>query len=262
LNGNRKAYAAWSLWSKLAGWQAQSFQNCFPADDTTSHSFNNQLAIQYISSHSLTGITVTKTLNAPGIYGSITDNHQNIGDVFWSVNSSSGDNGEFTLKINTTGLSGINNFNNLHVFTRDSLNGQWYDTDSLSGVTVQFNNPEIIVSGLTHFSEYYLTEIAVNSNHEILAYASILQLKSYPNPFNPETNISFSLNQSSNVILTVYNCKGQKVKTLINGNCNSGNHQIIWNGKDDKGKRAATGLYFISLESGKDICRKKVVMIK
>jgi len=88
----------------------------------------------------------------------------------------------------------------------------------------------------------------------------------YPNPFNPETNIAFSLAQDSSVQLVIYNVKGQKIKTLINETMESGFHSVVWNGKDDLGKNATSGIYFSFLDSkeeGVDFTSiKKIILLK
>ena len=66
----------------------------------------------------------------------------------------------------------------------------------------------------------------------------------YPNPFNPTTTFSYSLANESKVSLTLFNVKGQKIKTLVNENQAAGIHQVIWDGTDDHGKKVSTGIYF------------------
>jgi len=55
----------------------------------------------------------------------------------------------------------------------------------------------------------------------------------YPNPFNPNTYIKYSVKQATPVSITIYNVKGQKVKTLVNSVVESGDHSVLWNGTDD-----------------------------
>ncbi|MFC1898468.1 CapA family protein [Candidatus Cloacimonadota bacterium] len=87
--------------------------------------------------------------------------------------------------------------------------------------------------------------------------------KNYPNPFNPTTNISFSLKQASNVELSVYNIKGQKVKTLLKSHLASGLWNAEWNGKDTNGKEAASGVYFFQLKvNEKQADMRKCLLLK
>ena len=84
----------------------------------------------------------------------------------------------------------------------------------------------------------------------------------YPNPFNPETNIDFSIKATGNVTLEVYNLKGQRVKTLVNNTVEAGGHSITWYGDTDSGNNASTGVYFIKLQTSEYQQIKKVMMIK
>jgi hypothetical protein len=84
----------------------------------------------------------------------------------------------------------------------------------------------------------------------------------YPNPFNPETTISFSVAESGSVELSVYNVKGQKVKTLVSSNVEAGSHQITWKGNDDRGNLVASGIYFYKLRTGRYTSTKKMILMK
>jgi len=86
--------------------------------------------------------------------------------------------------------------------------------------------------------------------------------RNYPNPFNPTTAISFSIPEESKIDLSVYNIKGQKVRTLTNNNFEKGNHSIVWNGRDDNDNRVSSGLYFYKLSSGKSSAMKKMLLLK
>ena len=66
----------------------------------------------------------------------------------------------------------------------------------------------------------------------------------YPNPFNPETTIRFSLEKRDHVTIDIYNVKGERVRRLVNDNLDRGNHYRIWNGSDDANKPQASGIYF------------------
>ncbi len=85
----------------------------------------------------------------------------------------------------------------------------------------------------------------------------------YPNPFNPETKIAFSIPEDSKVNLTIYNIKGQKVKTLVNDQLEKGFHEIIWNSKDNNGKSVASGVYFYKFDvNSKTKGVKKMLLLK
>ena len=86
----------------------------------------------------------------------------------------------------------------------------------------------------------------------------------YPNPFNPETTIAFSLTQSSAFVkLEVYNIKGQKVKQLVSNQLSAGQHSVVWDGKDANDKSVASGIYLFNLKiNNKNVDTKKGLLLK
>jgi hypothetical protein len=84
----------------------------------------------------------------------------------------------------------------------------------------------------------------------------------YPNPFNPVTNIYFSLKQSGNVQLEIFNLKGQLVKTLINSEMSKGGHTVTWQGKDKNDAQVASGIYLYRLTTDDYSASKKMLMLK
>ncbi|MBL7148609.1 MAG: T9SS type A sorting domain-containing protein [Candidatus Cloacimonetes bacterium] len=88
------------------------------------------------------------------------------------------------------------------------------------------------------------------------------QLTNYPNPFNPTTTINYSLKENSKVSLSIYNIKGQKIKTLAHDEFTKGSHSIIWNGRDSNDKRVDSGIYFYKLKAGDYQKVRKMVLLK
>lgn len=88
-------------------------------------------------------------------------------------------------------------------------------------------------------------------------------LHNYPNPFNPETMISFSVEQTSSfVTLEIFNIKGQKVKKLIDEILPTGNHTVVWNGEDENGNTVSSGIYFYKMKAGQYTLTKKMILLK
>lgn len=83
-----------------------------------------------------------------------------------------------------------------------------------------------------------------------------------PNPFNPETFISFDLEEAADVKLGIYNVKGQKIKTLVDEFFRKGSYKISWDGSTASGNSAVSGIYFYRVEIGNDIVNGKVIMLK
>jgi len=84
----------------------------------------------------------------------------------------------------------------------------------------------------------------------------------YPNPFNPETTIAFSLATAGKVEVEIYNIKGSKVKTLVNEHRSVGNHQVIWDGKDDNDRNVGSGIYFYQMRANAFVTTKKMILMK
>jgi flagellar hook assembly protein FlgD len=84
----------------------------------------------------------------------------------------------------------------------------------------------------------------------------------YPNPFNEKTRINYQIKNSTFVHLNIYNCLGNKIKTLINKNQTAGKYSVVWNGRNDSGFKVSTGTYFCSFETNGGRVTKKIVMIK
>ncbi len=87
-------------------------------------------------------------------------------------------------------------------------------------------------------------------------------LSNYPNPFNPTTTISLSLPEDCNVELSIYNVRGQKVKTLTNEILVKGLHSIEWNGKDNNNKTVSSGIYFYKVSTDKETATRKMLLLK
>ncbi|MFC1898592.1 T9SS type A sorting domain-containing protein [Candidatus Cloacimonadota bacterium] len=89
------------------------------------------------------------------------------------------------------------------------------------------------------------------------------RLSNYPNPFNPSTTISFSIEPNEQYDLTIYNLKGQKVKTfLINSSTDLPINSIIWDGTDQTGNPVSSGIYFYRLTSSDTESSKKMLLMK
>ncbi len=111
---------------------------------------------------------------------------------------------------------------------------------------------------------------SVNAGNNVITLGTHLG-ENYPNPFNPSTTISFNLAAEhterspafdGNAEIVIYNLKGLKVKTLVNEKLDAGSHQVVWNGKDNNGKNASSGVYFYRLKSGNYTSTKKMILLK
>ena len=84
----------------------------------------------------------------------------------------------------------------------------------------------------------------------------------YPNPFNPETRITYELPQASHVVLKIYNSLGKEIRTLVMNDQETGVHTEIWDGRDDVGQEVSSGIYFIIFKAGEFVQTKKGLFLK
>jgi len=83
-----------------------------------------------------------------------------------------------------------------------------------------------------------------------------------PNPFNPATSISFDLPAKTDVKLTIYNVAGKRVRTLVEKELGPGPHTVQWDGRDERGRSVASGVYLYRLEVGDNVMERKAVLIR
>jgi hypothetical protein len=114
-----------------------------------------------------------------------------------------------------------------------------YESDASNAVTVQHTDaPTPLIPTVT----------ALNGN--------------YPNPFNPTTEVKFSLNEAAEVNIIVFNIKGEKVKTLVNGHMEAAFHTVTWNGDDENGASVGSGVFFYRMATPGYTEVKKMILLK
>ena len=102
----------------------------------------------------------------------------------------------------------------------------------------------------------------LSNDNEIVQLFDFELMQNYPNPFNPETTISFNLT-AEDAELSIYNIKGQKVKSfLINSSTHTPINSIVWNGTDDNNNPVTSGIYFYKLSAGDKTAVKKMLLLK
>lgn len=87
-------------------------------------------------------------------------------------------------------------------------------------------------------------------------------LNAYPNPFNPETYILFTLAEPDHVTINIYNIKGQKVQTVVNDFLAKGKHRFAWQGDDKHSRNLSSGVYLYQMITSEYNKTKKVLMLK
>jgi len=131
---------------------------------------------------------------------------------------------------------------------------------------VRDNNNKSLAEKKLNFSKkeqfYQISYKEEGEQQEDITLVKTALKGNYPNPFNPSTIIEYSLAETGKVKISVYNIKGQLVRTLVNEVIEAGHHTVIWNGTDRNAKKVSSGIYFYKMESkaGSDV--KKMLLIK
>lgn len=84
----------------------------------------------------------------------------------------------------------------------------------------------------------------------------------FPNPFNPTTKIAFELAESGPVRIRIHDARGQVVRELVHESYPAGRHEVAWNGRNDRGGAASSGVYFLRFETGDGNATRKMTLLK
>ncbi len=84
----------------------------------------------------------------------------------------------------------------------------------------------------------------------------------YPNPFNPQTTIEYSIKDQLPVKIGIYNHRGQLVINLINAQHRPGSYTVIWDGRDHNNRPVSSGIYYYRLQAGGYITQRKMILLK
>jgi hypothetical protein len=145
-----------------------------------------------------------------------------------------------------------------HVYTVDCPLDPIYVYEELRGtVYVRDMNSGVIMQAGTDFLSN------IEDATDVDEMASAFGLKgSYPNPFNPKTRIEYALEVDGFASLQIFDPSGRLVRTLHTGDLDAGAHSAEWNGLDDAGHPAASGVYLVRLQSGAQNDMSKVLLAK
>ena len=110
-------------------------------------------------------------------------------------------------------------------------------------------------AGWSSFNFQVPSPSSVEAYDKIVDHFTLEQ--NYPNPFNPATRIDFTLPQSAQVKLVIYNHLGQMVTTLVNSTLNPGRHSVEWNAA-----AMPSGLYYYRLEAGRQVSIRRMILVK
>jgi hypothetical protein len=143
----------------------------------------------------------------------------------------------------------------------EELSFRYYDEseDQVFFLNESLNfTPDAIIGDFAQPLELMLPQLDGDENlTEVTALG-----KCIPNPFNPSGAIWFSMSEADDVEIVIYNVRGQKITTLVNGWLESGQHNIEWKGINSSGEPAASGIYFVNMKTSAYQAMNKIILLK
>ncbi len=169
--------------------------------------------------------------------------------------------------ITRTGCLFVGGYKKLSVTYDGGVNWEFYNSGLNSTIAPHclhfLESKNTVYVGTYDQGILVLSDIRTGINTTPVSTPNLFELyDNYPNPFNPETTIEFSLQKNSNVLLKIYNSLGQEIKTLSKGNKPSGIHRFTWDGTNNYGSEVGSGIYIYSLKAGKRLLNKKMVLLR
>ena len=116
-----------------------------------------------------------------------------------------------------------------------------------------------LMENIMHYFGIMVHETAIDDPDRI-AVTSLAPAS--PNPFNPLTTVRYSTASRGHAVIRIYDVAGRLVRTLVDGEVDAGEHAAIWDGRSDSGDRAASGVYFVRMETHGFRAVRKAVLLK
>lgn len=139
---------------------------------------------------------------------------------------------------------------------------QLYDTTGIAQFRFVFGSDAYTAAEGWYIDDINVIVPTVSNPEDFGAVQPLMLGQNYPNPFNPETTISFNLPRAENVLLNIYNIKGQLVRTLVNRSLPSGAHSVVWDGKNHSGELVSSGIYSYRISVAGEHKTKKMLLVK
>ena len=139
------------------------------------------------------------------------------------------------------------------------------ELDVLKNVSHSYIFPEekkLITYGLTSIHVYDIEFTASENDPLDTPILSSELYSNFPNPFNPETTIRFFIIESGDVVLDVYNIRGQRVRRLLEEYKDRGEYSVVWDGLDESGRELSSGVYLYRMETGGEKFVGRMVLLK
>ena len=145
-----------------------------------------------------------------------------------------------------------------------------FPVNDVGGLMRYTDKPDGFAPGTTLYYSYALieggTETVRSPETEVTvgAVPSMMTrlLPNVPNPFNPMTRVRFELEASQQIQVAVFDLSGRHIRTLVDGTLGAGPHERVWDGRDDLGRQAPSGAYYVRLVTSSRVDHHKMMLLK
>ena len=129
--------------------------------------------------------------------------------------------------------------------------------DGISGTVIETGNDITLnlKKGETRVLKYAPNTVGISNNN--MTSNTCILYPNYPNPFNPSTTISYSLNKTDDVKITIFDLRGRAIKTITNKAQKPGRYEISWNAA-----LFPSGVYVLQLQTDNQYLHKKMLLVK
>jgi hypothetical protein len=158
---------------------------------------------------------------------------------------------------------GMTKFDDIHWTTYCPANSA-LPASYVSNITIDKNGNKwfaVVPGGLAVFKEGGIAAVKKIVDENCGPENFVLK-QNFPNPFNPETEISYKIPVPQTVTLSIFDMTGRLVRTLVHERKNSGHHSIRWNGRDNDGNIVSSGVYLYRIKTEEFCMTRKAILVR